>query len=106
MSALMFLSKNYMALVTLFERRHLVHTFKVTVEPFTTALIFLTLGFQVLLVLLTEWLTLLPNVVALLQISHFAINTPPPLNGEIIIIAAALNAAIKHALQTGYILTH
>lgn len=77
-----------MALVTLFERRHLVHTFKVTDEPFTTALIFLTLGFQVLLVLLTEWLTLLPNVVALLQISHFAIYTAPPLSGEIIVIAA------------------
>ena len=43
------------------------------VLPLTTALILLTFGFQVLFDLLCEWLTLIPKVTPLPQISHFAI---------------------------------
>jgi hypothetical protein len=68
------------ALVTLLERRHLEHTFIVLGVPLSTMRTFFTLGFQNLLVLLTEWLTLLPYTVSLLQISHFAIYITPPLS--------------------------
>jgi hypothetical protein len=37
------------------------------------ALTFFKLGFHFLLVLLTEWLTLLPNTVVLSHIAHLAI---------------------------------
>ena len=71
---------NQTALVTLLERKHLEHTLTVFGVPLSSTLIFFTLGFQNLLVLLTEWLTLLPNTVSLLQISHFAIYITPPLD--------------------------
>jgi hypothetical protein len=48
--------------------------------PFMITRTFLTFGFHDLLVLLTEWLTLFPKTVALLQISHFAIVFTPPLD--------------------------
>ena len=41
--------------------------------PLTTVLTGLTFAFQVLLALLWEWLTLIPNATPLPQISHFAI---------------------------------
>jgi hypothetical protein len=63
--------------VTLFERRHLVHTVMVHGVPSTIAFTFLRLGFHFLLVLLIEWLTLLPNTVVLLHIAHLAIAFPP-----------------------------
>lgn len=46
--------------------------------PFTTALTLLILGFQVLLVFLWEWDTLLPNTTPLPQTLHFAMTATPP----------------------------
>ena len=60
------------ALVTLFERRQLVQTFTLLGVPLTIALTFLMLGFHVLLDLLWEWDTVIPNATPLPQISHFA----------------------------------
>lgn len=57
-----------MDLLTLLERKQVVHTYIVLGTPFTIALTRLIFGFHVLLVLLTEWLTLFPNLVSLLQI--------------------------------------
>ena len=65
--------KNQTARVTFPERRQRVQTLTDFVFPFTTALTFLMLAFQVLFDLLCEWLTLIPKVVPFPQISHFAI---------------------------------
>ena len=64
---------NQTARVTFPERKQRVQTLIDFVLPLTTALTFLTLGFQVLFDLLCEWLTLIPKVRPFPQISHFAI---------------------------------
>ncbi len=66
------LRKTYI-LSTLPERRQRLQTETVVCVPFTLALTFLMLGFQVLLVFLLEWETLRPKVTPLPQYSHFAI---------------------------------
>ena len=76
--------KNQTARVTFPERRQRVQTFTDFVFPFTTALTFLMFGFQVLFDLLCEWLTLIPKVTPLPQISHFAIVQTPPISKTII----------------------
>ncbi len=63
------------ALVTLLERKQRVHTLSFFEAPFTTALTFLIFGFQVLLLLLWEWLTFIPKTKPFPQTSHFAITT-------------------------------
>ena len=72
------LNKNYIALVTLLERRHLEQTLMVFGVPLTIALTFLKFGLQVLLVLLWEWLTLIPKTKPFPQTAHFAIYRTPP----------------------------
>lgn len=46
--------------------------------PSTMALTFLRFGFQVLFVLLWEWLTLIPKTMPFPQTAHFAIYRTPP----------------------------
>jgi hypothetical protein len=60
--------------VTLPERRQRVQAYTLQGEPLTTAFTLLTLGFQVLLDLLCECDTLMPNVTLFPQKSHFAIT--------------------------------
>ena len=69
------ISTNQTARTTLPERMQRVQTFIDFTEPFTTALTFLTLGFQARFDLLWEWLTLIPKVTPFPQISHFAISS-------------------------------
>lgn len=64
--------KPYWARVTFPARRQREQTQIVLLLPPMSALTFLMLGFQVRLVFLFEWETLLPNVTPLLQIAHFA----------------------------------
>ena len=64
--------RNY-ALVTLPERRQRVQAWTRQGLPSTIAFTFITLGFQVLLVRLWEWDTLIPKATSLPQKSHFAI---------------------------------
>jgi hypothetical protein len=61
------------ARVTLPLRRQRVHTYTCFGLPSTMALTRLTLGFQVRLERLWEWLTLMPKATPLSQNSHFAI---------------------------------
>jgi len=74
--------KNHTALVTAPERRHLVQTLTWRGVPLTRAFTRLTLGFHILLDLLCEWETLIPKVMPLPHISHFAIVAAPPLTGN------------------------
>ena len=67
------------ALVTLPERMQRVHAYTLQGEPLTTAFTLLMLGFHVLLDLLCERDTLIPNFTSLPQKSHFAIESTPPL---------------------------
>ena len=66
------MGKPYWARVTFPARRQREQTQIVLLLPPMSALTFLMLGFQVRLVFLFEWETLLPNVTPLLQIAHFA----------------------------------
>jgi len=63
----------YTARVTLSERRQRVQAWMRRGEPSTTAFTRFTLGFQVLLLRLWEWETLIPKDTPLPQMSHFAI---------------------------------
>ena len=69
------------ALCTLPERKQRVQTRIVFGEPLTIALVRLILGFQTRLLLILEWLILLPDCWFLLQISHRTdtLITPPTL---------------------------
>ena len=67
-----------LARVILPERRQREQTATVLWVPLTTALTFLMLGFQLLLVFLLEWETLQPNVTPFPQTSHFAITKHLP----------------------------
>jgi hypothetical protein len=61
----------YRALVTEPERMQRVQTLMVRTVPLLTAFTFCRLGYQVVRVLLLAWLTLLPLLGPLPQISHF-----------------------------------
>ena len=63
-----------MARITLPERKQREHTEIVFGVPLTSARTVLTLAFQVLLLLLWEWLTLMPKDTPFPQTSHFAIK--------------------------------
>lgn len=89
----------YIALVTLFERKHLEQIFTVFGVPFSTILTFLTFGFHDLLVLLCEWLSFMPKSTPLLHISHFAIYNHTSFEaGEILIIYGFYPAQCKQYL--------
>ena len=67
---------NY-TLSTLPDLKQLVQTCILFAPPFTLHLTLFTLAFQIALLLLWEWLTLLPKWTPLPQTSHLAILTPP-----------------------------
>ena len=68
--------------------------------PLTMALTFLRLGFQVLLLLLWEWLTLIPKTMLLPQTSHFAIYRTPPINLKTIITLSQTLMCIAPYMST------
>ena len=78
-AALVFISvfwENY-ALSTFPERKQEVQTYNFLEAPFTLQVTCLMLDFHILLLLLWEWLTLLPKWAALSQIAHLAMIAPP-----------------------------
>lgn len=70
-----------MALVTWPERMQRVQTLMVWTLPFLTAFTFCRFGYHVVRVLLLAWLTLLPKLGPLPQISHFLDMALLPLDG-------------------------
>lgn len=65
-----FFNSNYNALSTFPDLRHLVQTSILFVDPSTTALTLLKLGFQVRLFFIFEKVTLFPDIFPLPQTSH------------------------------------
>mgnify|MGYP007049888493 FL=1 len=61
---------DYIALCTLPDLKHLVHTCNLCGVPFTTAFTVLTLGSQILRLCLFEWLTLFPEIMPFPQTSQ------------------------------------
>lgn len=69
------------------ERMQRVQTLMVRTVPLLTALTFCKLGYQVVRVLLLAWLTLLPVLGPLPQISHFLDMSLPPVLTEFSLLA-------------------
>lgn len=67
-----------------------VQTLMVRTVPLLTALTFCRLGYQVVRVLLLAWLTLLPVLGPLPQISHFLDMSLPPVLTELSLLAESV----------------